>query len=224
MRTRLRSTPHLYAFAPLPFLLNGFVRLMAVAGAAAVGGLFVGFVGRRIGRTVARRDMPRPPLQALRLVGALAGGWVMWLLVFAPGWDGLIGGGGSLFGGRGAGDQEAAAPAPNVRTAHQPAAAEPPQAVPAASQTVRITLLGGPRVQESRYYVVEGETQPRTLIEVKRIVKERQEKAGVRGIELLIYENSVARNHAAVRDLEQWARQNDLTVTIPPTKGDVPVA
>lgn len=210
----------------MPFLIDGFVRLLAVAGAAAIGGLFVGYVGRRIGRLVARRDMPRPPLQALRLVGALAFGWVVWLMVFSPGREGLFGGGGSLFGGRGAGDQEAAAPAPNVQTAQRPGARpEPvlPRPTPTAPETVRIMLLGGPRVQDGRYYVIEGETQPRTLTEVKRMVKERQDKAGVRGIELLIYENSVARNHPAVRDLERWAQQNDLTVTVPPTKGDLPV-
>ena len=82
-------------------------------------------------------------------------------------------------------------------------------------------MLGGARVSGQRFYLIEGQKEPRTADELKTILKEQQ-KAGVRNIELLIYENSVARNHPAVKSLEKWAEENNFTITKVPTKGEMP--
>jgi hypothetical protein len=94
-------------------------------------------------------------------------------------------------------------------------------ALAGTESTLRITLLGGPRVLDQRYYLLETPKEPRTFAELKSIIKARQQ-AGLRGIDLLIFENSVARNHSAVKELERWAAQNDLTVSFPPTRGEIP--
>jgi hypothetical protein len=201
--------------AVLPWIVEVVVKLLAVVGGAAVGGGFVGFVARRMARLVARREVPRRPMTALRGLGGIAGGWAIWLMVYSPGGSGLFGGGGSLFGERGSAASGGPEPAALDTTANVIPAAE-------GGTTLRVTVLGGPRVVDGRFYLVESDSKARTLAELKKIVKDRQGKSHVRTIELLIYEDSVARSHAAVGDLERWAGQNDLTVSMPPTKGVIP--
>jgi hypothetical protein len=201
--------------AVLPWIVEVVVKLLAVVGGAAVGGGFVGFVARRMARLVARRDVPSRPMTALRGLGGIAGGWAIWLMVFSPGGSGLFGGGGSLFGERGS----AASGGPEPAALDTTGNIVPPTE---GGTTVRVTVLGGPRVVDSRFYLVEADSKAHTLVELKKIIKDRQGKSRVRTIELLIYEDSVARSHAAVGDLERWAGQNDLTVSMPPTRGVIP--
>lgn len=203
--------------ALIPSWVEATVKLLAVIGGAAVGAGGTGLVLRLAGRFVGGKALPARIGWGLRLLGGVAAGWVVWLMVMAPGGSGLFGGGGSFFGGTGG----------ETGTAHGPAPVMPEQpGIPKndplqESAMVRVTLLGGARVVGERFYLPEGATAPLTLDELKSRLKE-DKKTGRQTIELLIFENSVARNHPAVQELEDWAEQNDFKVQLAPRKGEIP--
>ena len=97
---------------PTPFALDlpggdqigqWVLRILAVAGAAAVGGLTVGLVTQGLSRLLTTKPVPRIPLNVVRLLGAVVCGWLATLLLFGGGPGGFGGGGWSLFGGGGSG-------------------------------------------------------------------------------------------------------------------------
>jgi hypothetical protein len=78
------------------------LRLLAVAGGAAVGGLVIGLITQGLARLLTTRPVPRMPLNIIRLLGAIVCGWIVALLLFGGGLGGLGSGSGwSLFGGAG---------------------------------------------------------------------------------------------------------------------------
>jgi hypothetical protein len=80
------------------------LRILAVAGAAAVGGLTIGLITQGLSRLLTTRPVPRIPLNIVRVLGAIVCGWLAALLLFGGGPGGIGGGGGwSLFGGAGGG-------------------------------------------------------------------------------------------------------------------------
>jgi hypothetical protein len=90
---------------------------------------------------------------------------------------------------------------------------------------LRIDILGGTRVKQERFYVLEGNTEPLTLSEVRKAIQARRqepEQPPLKGIVVLIYGTSVARDHPAVKNLVKWAEENRLSVTFPPTSGAAP--
>jgi hypothetical protein len=76
-----------------------------------------------------------------------------------------------------------------------------------------VTMLGGARVLDGRFYRVAGESQPKNLDEVKSLIRKRQAD-GLRSVEIVIHDDSVARDHAAVAALRDWAAERDLRVTL----------
>jgi hypothetical protein len=211
----------LMGFWELPFYSIALLKLAAVVGGAAGGAWGAGSVARKSAKAVIRREAPRVLVTPFRIVGAVAGGWAIWLLVIGSGFG--FGGGDSLFGGSGAGGETSTS---NTQTqkVSLPAASPAPTAAtaPTAPSTVlRIVVLGGSRVADERFYQVEDNKTPLTLSELKNLINERKLQ-GLRGLELRIYEDSVAKNHPAVSNLEEWAGKNDLTVSIPPLKGAIP--
>ena len=78
---------------------------------------------------------------------------------------------------------------------------------------MRIVLLGGDRVKDQRFYVLEGRNQPLTLSELQHAIRTRlqdKEQPPLKSLELLIYASSVAKDHPAVLNLVKWAKDNDL--------------
>jgi hypothetical protein len=204
--------------ALLPSYVEWLVKMLAVVGGGAIGGLVVGAFVRRLGKWLIFRDVPRPVLLLFRGLGGIAAGLAVWVMVSSPGGSGLFGGGGSVFGGKGG---EAGTDKPTTG-ASSTGPGIPLAAEPSRGRTLRIVMLGGARVVGDRFYQIEGQKDARTLSDLKKLAKDQQKTAGLRNIELLIYDNSVARNHPAVRTLEKWAEQNDLTITKLPTKGETP--
>src|SRR5262249_19784083 len=93
----------------------------------------------------------------------------------------------------------------------------------AESETLRVEMLGGARVEQQRFYLLQGEERPRTLEGLQEVLAERRkQKPPLRSLEIVIYENSVAAEHPAVKDLEKWAREHDLAVTLTFPKRDLP--
>jgi len=57
------------------------VSILAVAGGGALGGLLVGWITQIGARSLTTRPMPRGPLNIVRLLGAIAAGWLVALLL-----------------------------------------------------------------------------------------------------------------------------------------------
>ena len=74
------------------------------------------------------------------------------------------------------------------------------------------------RVQQDRFYVVMDEQlPPQTLAELEQVLLVKKDKDRVdpiQGIEIVIYQDSVDKDHPAVRELQKWAQMNGLRVTI----------
>jgi len=93
---------------------------------------------------------------------------------------------------------------------------------------MQVRLLGGVRVIEQRFYQVEGEKQPLTWIELRKVLEERcREEPPLKVIEIVLFKDSVDRDNPAVTQLESWAKENSvmLKVAFPDREGgreDVP--
>jgi hypothetical protein len=88
------------------------------------------------------------------------------------------------------------------------------QKKPAAPTVLRVHLLGGPRVQERRFYVIDHQP-PRTWDELlDAIAQQRKQEPGLDTIEIVIHPDSVDRETDAVRRLETWAREHNLRTTM----------
>jgi hypothetical protein len=200
------------------------LKLLAVIGGATVGGLVSGWLFRLVVRLAFRRQVPRPALLLIQFLGAVTLGLAVWYWVvgsggWGPGGGGLLGRGGTPGT---VGEAKGTGEAPKQKPADETAKAKgvAPKAGP---EVLRIEMLGGQRVKDHRFYLAEGQPAPQTLAELRQAVAERQKQASpLKGIEIIIYEDSVARDHPAVRDLEKWARENELAVTVTFPKREMP--
>jgi hypothetical protein len=203
------------------------LKVLAVVGGAVVGGWGSGLLFRLLIRLSVQRSVPPRVLMPVRLLGAVALGLAVWVWAFSSG--GLGPGLGGWFGSGTGGQLSETKKEPGASsqsTAERKAdtaerSAVQSQSVP-GQDTLRIEVLGGARVQQERFYLLEGESQPRTLPEVRKIIQARQheqDKGLLKGIVILIYGSSVARDHPAVKNLVKWAEENHLSVTFPPTNG-----
>ena len=191
------------------------LRILAVTGGAAVGALASGLLLRLLARLSVGRKVPRIPLRVVQLVGGTTlGVAVYWS--FGPGGFGL-GGDGSGLGGKGPGDS-LSTELDSART--QPSApgeAARAQKSLAGADVLHIEMLGGDRVKLDRFYLVEGDKEPRNLAELRNLIRARRDtkdKPALERIEIVVYEDSVAPDHPAVRELKKWAEQNRLSVTM----------
>jgi len=179
---------------PLP------VKLLAVAGGATFGWLAIGFLASLLRRALGVGSVPRLPLLVARALGAAVAGVAIWLWVFGHGGAGIGGPGGTSVGG---------APGSGKGTS-QDKPRPTPLASPNRANTLSIVMLGGDAVQEDRFYQILGEKKALTLKELKELIRQRQAK----GIEITITGDSVAKETPPVTGLQEWARQNDLTVSL----------
>lgn len=188
------------------------VRLLAVVGGAAAGATGIGLLLRFAGKLVGAKSAPRRPVLVLRGLAGLAGGWVAWLLVFGTGGFGIGGPGGfGRGGGQNAGVEGSAS---NTQLASVTSPVEP-------RKSLAILMLGGGRVKQERFYLPVGDSTPKTLSELKELIRQRQ-KNGVNEIEIMVYDNSVAKDHAAVAALEEWSKQNQMSVKLTFSPGEAP--
>ena len=203
-----------------------FLKLLAVAGGAVLGGAGAGFCAGRVTKWTVRKQAPKTLVLGSRIAGCVAAGVGVWLWAFGNGGSGLgFGSGGFGAGGSGYIGYDRQPEKENTQTESKAGEkANPPEAPehPAALRAARIEMLGGNRVQQDRFYVMDEQLPPRTLTELEQILQARknQEKDPIKAIEIVIYEDSVDKDHPAVRDLQQWAQLNGLQVTISFPRGN----
>ena len=193
------------------------LKVLAVIGGLAAGAFGTGWIVQLICKLTVRRKPPSSVLRVLRGLGGLTLGVAVWLWVFGPGGGGFGGSGFGLFGGgsgkgngsetEGDGSSEKKGPQPGKEHAEN-------------RDVLRIVMLGGDRVAAGRFYVIEGEKQPRTLDEIEQAIKQR--RPPVQGIEIVIYLNSVADASPAVTRLDRRAKDLGLTVNISKRGTDAP--
>jgi hypothetical protein len=194
-------------------LAERVIKLLAVVGVAAVGGLGLGFLVRVLGKFLMVRQIPPRLMLLIRGLGAVVMGWVAWLILFGPGgfWGMGLGSGAGEGSGKGTGKGTA--------QATQPAG---PTSRTKPDHTLQIVMYGGARVKHNRFYLIAGETEARTFPDLKKVLQEKKKELGLQGIEIMIYDDSVDPRHVAVRDLEEWARDQGFTVSLSSQKGDAP--
>jgi hypothetical protein len=204
------------------------VNLLAVIGGAAVGWFGAGLLTQLLVKLTVHRDTPRPVLRVVRILGAVALGLAVWLLVFGsggPGWG--LGGGGWGFGGRGPGGADSS----TGRTAGTDNQKGKTSKDGKAGSSVEgrflaVEMLGGKRYKDDErfYRITEPGEPPRSLPElVDSIRKRREQDPGLKGIEIIIYDTgSVAESHPAVAELKRRAQEMDLAVKTSKPGTDAP--
>lgn len=194
------------------------VNVLAVAGGAAVGAVLASLATGFVVRRIFRRPQPPAARTIVRVLGAAAGGLAVAILLFSGFGTGWGLGGWGLGGGQSKGELGSArATASQRETPPNTAPTTPP------SHSVRVVMLGGDLVRKAAAYRLDGERRARTLAEVQDVIRKRMAATPpAKALDILVYDNSVARGSAPVEELEQWARQAGLTVTVVAAPGDLP--
>jgi hypothetical protein len=201
------------------------MKLLAVAGGAVLGGAIAGTGARWLTRFTIRKQAPRTFVLSSRIVGCALAGIGVWLWAFGAGGSGF----GFGTGGLGSGGENYVGYQPVKEEDKAPSDTQPEQKPvdkPGANglSVARVQMLGGTRVQQDRFYVVDEQPQPVTLPELRELLatRKKQEKDPLKVVEIVVYEDSVDKEHPAVLDLEKWANGNGLQVTISFPQGKRP--
>jgi hypothetical protein len=193
------------------------VKGLAIAGGAAVAAVVIGAVVGLIVRKLFRKPLPVPARTLVRILGGVAGGLGVAVLLFTG-----VGNGWGLGGGQGTGTSRGdltAATHPALAAAIEPA----PKTGTPTLHSVRVIMLGGDMVRNAAAYRIDGERQARTLADLQQEIRKRMAAdPPAKAVEIIVYDNSVARGAAPVADLERWAQLNNLAVTVVATPGDIP--
>lgn len=194
---------------------------LAIAGGALVSGLLAGWLTQLLVKATTTRRVPRPALNLIRALGAVAGGILVYLFVFGSGGSGYgLGGGGWGLGGKGGSGDKTGQAEIGGGTQTQRIKVTTPTTTSSPTdrqQVLRIEMLGGKRYPgNDRFYLVENDKEPRTLFEVRQeIEKRKQQTPSLKELEIVIRpEGSVAREHPAVTRLTDLARDLGLGVKV----------
>ena len=188
------------------------VRILAVAGAVAVGGIGTGWLAKLIIKGVSFKSPPQALLRISRVLGGLIFGLLIAAWVFNLGGTGGIGGSGGgwwPFGqAGGSGTSNASGPADSKTPAQ-------PKPDPNAT-TFRVRMRGGLEAEkDQRLYQVEGE-EPRTWRELEKVLEERKKTDPSFVVEIVISKGSVDEQSEEVQELKNWAKKNDVAVKLKP--------
>jgi hypothetical protein len=179
----------LYAIFDLgQFLL----KVLAVAGGAAIGFFATGLFLKVAGRFFFRRKGRLPAYNLVRSLGMVAFGFLVYLWAFGAGGAGFGGAGGWWpFGGKGGTvDKEKDVP----------------------DRVIQIRFLGGKDVVEQRFYLIDQEKAAKNWDELVSELKKRQQAdSRLKALEVVLYQGSIDRENPAVTRLEKWARENRLS-------------
>jgi hypothetical protein len=205
-----------------------FMNLVAIVGGAVIGAFVCGIIFRLMVRFSTKRYPPHVLLQAVRMLGGLACGLLVYLLVSSGGGGfGLGIGGLGLGGGQGKSTATATGTGTGKGTGTEVTSKDPATAKGSTETKndksdkteplamLKVEMLGGKRYQSdsNRFYLIEDDKEPKTLTELVTIVQEKQKQPGFPGIEIVIYKTgSVANTHPAVKDLKDRAQGLGLAV------------
>jgi hypothetical protein len=217
------TAPPLAAFysTELPY------HVLAVVGGFAAGGAGVGWLVQLFARLAFHQAVPRWPLWAVRTLGGVAAGWIVYLCLFGGGTG--PGGPGGIFGFLRGGNQpskdaqkdakDAKAKTPDQPTPKveppKPRAADKDQKAPGQGETLRVEVLGEDTVaalakkgatRGEGHYRVRGQAGLLTLQQAQQLLRERRAgKPPLHTLVIVVYRDSPAADTHWVKDLQDYA-------------------
>jgi len=201
------------------------LKVLAVIGGAVLGGLLIGALGNLLVRAMTTRKMPVWGTRTVRLVGAVATGWLVALLVFGGGGSGIGGSGGGLFGGKRDDDTKKEEKKDSGKKDGE-------KEVPVEPKVVRVEVLGEKTLKllkqstqgAYRGFRIEDDKEKR-LFDIDGLQKElraRKEKVPGLKVTLVFYKDSPDKDLNEVPQLETWLRDEKMWDQYDPTDKDSP--
>ena len=205
-------TPRLWGLDLPPNDIGSWViRVLAIAGGGAIGGLLVGWITQVLARLLTTKPVPRGPLNIVRLLGAIIAGWLVALLM-VPGLGGLGGGGGkgnSEGSGKEGGQERPGATAPEADTARTGTAHDTSKTTPTNGWTMHITVMPtDPVVYEVTTPAGTKKYPYAELAELEKYMLD-QTTADSPLIHVKIDAQS-SENATGVRELREWVKSHHL--------------
>jgi hypothetical protein len=179
------------------------MNVLAVAGAAAVGGFGIGFLTQLVARLTFAKPLPRPALNLLRVAGAITAGLLAALVIWQD-HSGFGFGGGFGLGGRETGSDGAGKNTESRSEALRGNGADPT----AGPGVLRIEVLGDQAQERTHFYRLES-VDPKarlTLEEVRTRIRERQSQSPpLERLVIVLFLDSPDKDKKQVRDLQEMA-------------------
>ncbi len=186
------------------------IKLLAVGG----GFLFGYLIGLLVARALNRWAFASKAPEALKKLCALVSGVLFAVLVAIV----VFGeGGGGLFGsGKGTGDgtDPPSATDKDKGTTEPPEVKEPPKKPPEKLKPpdpkptpgdLRVTVLAGAEVRDGRFYLFDGDAQPKTLAEFKDAILARQKEGKpLKDVYYRFRADALSAEHPAIRGPQLW--------------------
>jgi hypothetical protein len=198
------------------------LRILAVVGAAAVGGFGAGLILQLSAKFLAAQKVPRPILQGVRVLGALTLGLLVGYFLLHSGGSG---GGWGLGGGSGRGlgtDGNDKKAENHDKDSTYDKDRRKPAELAKGETTVQIEVLQDP-TKGGRHYRVLGESKLWTFDELKEMLVERsKQETPMERMVSVVYEDSPDSNTPIVRNLRELATENKLTFDISERRGNAP--
>ncbi len=196
------------------------VKCLAVGGGFLVGYFLGAACAWALDRWVFAHKAPAQLKKAVSLVTGIALALLVALIVFGDGGNGLFGGGGNRGAGEGAsepkkdGKTEPAPPTVPKKDETQPKKepeAKPPDVVPTPGD-VRVTILPGDEVREGRFYLIDGDPNPKTLAEFKAAITARRKdaKPELKQVIFRFKTTGYSQSHPVVRDVVAWLNEVNI--------------
>lgn len=204
------------------------VRILAVIGGGAGGGLALGVLAQLLMRALTIRTVPRWSLLTIRLLGGVICGWLVALWLFGGGGLG-IGGAGGLGLGSGSGSGETQKKGPKREDENHASKPNGENKTP-DEQTLRVEVLGADTLKNAgkeashcyRLFKSEGAVYL-TFEEVKNEISQRQrQQPPLRLLRILLYQDSPFEDRPVVSQLKDWSRDRNLDVVTTKSTADAP--
>ena len=184
------------------------VRVLAIVGATAVGGLGTGWLVKALVKSLAFKSAPNSLLRISRVLGGLVVGLVVAAWVFNLGGTGGMGGSGGgwwPFGQAGGSGTSNISGSGDSKT-------PPQQTVDPNAKTLRIRMRGGQEAEkDQRFYITETD-EPLTWVELEKLLAEMRKDNKSLVIAIVIGKKSVDEQSPAVQILKSWAKKNSVAL------------
>lgn len=191
---------------------------MVVKGLAVGGGFLVGyFLGAALAwaldRWVFAHKAPPQLKKAVALLAGVAVAVLLAMVLFGEGGNGLFGRGGDAGQDKGSAPEEGKKP-PEPREEKKPEPPKPKVAPKPTPGDIRVTILGGDEVApdrsgEGRFFVVEGDPEPKSLAQLQEYVAGRQ-RANPKAEPVLIFRFKgamLSSSHPEMKRLTAWLQE-----------------
>jgi hypothetical protein len=180
------------------------LKVLASLGGAGIGLFVTGWGVRGLYRLIAGKSAPGWLLWS-RWLGAAAAGAAVWTWAFG------LGGG---FGfGSGPGSGQGGDALLNAEQKENLVKNPTEEVKPAELLRVHIVRSRDYVRESKRYYIVEGETEPKTLADLLDLIKQKKEQSpDSKTVEVFIFPDSVSELESQVGDLKERLRALGLTV------------